>query len=64
MDNTVRPIEEYIELEIALADSLAKSGDYHSAFYHLERAHILGQASTYQHTRIHRRMFKLAIKQR
>lgn len=57
-------LKEFIETELSLADSLTKTGDYHSAFYHLERAHVLGQASTYQHTRVHWRMFKLAIKQR
>lgn len=51
-----------ITQELDLAESLQMSGDYHSAFYHLERAHVLGQASTYQHTRIHWRMFKLAFK--
>lgn len=49
--------------ELAQAESLEVSGDYHSAFYHLERAHVLGQTSTYLHTRIDWRMFKLAIKQ-
>lgn len=53
-----------ISQELALAGSLVESGDFHLAFYHLERAHVLGQASTYQHTRIHWRMLKLAIKQR
>lgn len=53
-----------ISHELALSDSLVESGDFHSAFHHLERSHVLGQASTYQHTRIHWRMFKLAIKQR
>lgn len=53
-----------IEHELALADSLTAGGDFHSAFYHLERAHVLGQASTYQHTRIHWRMFRLAIRLR
>lgn len=53
-----------IEHELALAESLKAGGDLHSAFYHLERAHVLGQASTYQHTRIHWRMFRLAIKLR
>lgn len=52
-----------ISHELALSDSLVESGDLHLAFHHLERAHVLGQASTYQHTRIHWRMFKLAIKQ-
>ena len=52
-----------ISQELALAESLIESGDLNLAFHHLERAHVLGQASTYQHTRIHWRMFKLAIKQ-
>lgn len=49
--------------ELAQAESLEVSGVYRSAFYHLERAHVLGQTSTYLHTCIHWRMFKLAIKQ-
>lgn len=53
-----------IAQEIALAESLEMNGDPQSAFYHLERAHVLGQASTYHHTRIHWLMFKLAIKLR
>lgn len=53
-----------IAQELALAESLEESGDLNSAFYHLERAHVLGQASTYQHTRIHWRMFKLALRLR
>ena len=52
-----------ITRELALADTFVMSGDFHLAFYHLERAHVLGQASTYQHIRIHWRMLKLAIKQ-
>ncbi|MBK8809685.1 MAG: DUF3703 domain-containing protein [Acidobacteria bacterium] len=58
------PLEKYIDTELTLADSLIASGDYHSAYYHLERAHILGQAITYQHTRIHWRMLKLGLKTR
>lgn len=50
-----------IEYELALAESLKAGGDYHSAFSLLERAQFLGQASTYQHTRIHWRVFKIAI---
>lgn len=51
-----------ISQELSLSDSLVENGDLRLAFYHLERAHVLGQASTYQHTRIHWRMFKLAFK--
>lgn len=57
-------LQAAIEHELALAESLTTAGDFHSAFYHLERAHVLGQASTYQHTRIHWQMFRLAIKLR
>ena len=53
-----------ISQELALAESLVESGDLNLAFHHLERAHVLGQASTYQHTCIHWRMFKLAVRQR
>lgn len=31
-----------ISQEISLSDSLVESGDLHLAFYHLERAHVLG----------------------
>ena len=53
-----------IESELKAADSLTANGDYHSAFYHLERAHILGQSSTVVHTKVHWRMLKLGIKMR
>ncbi|MEQ1644841.1 MAG: DUF3703 domain-containing protein [Pyrinomonadaceae bacterium] len=53
-----------ISQELTLAESLVESGDLNLAFHHLERAHVLGQASTYQHTCIHWRMFKLAVRQR
>lgn len=59
-----KTLQANIDFEIALADTLAADGSYHSAFHHLERAHVLCQASTYQHTRIHWRMLKLAVRQR
>ena len=57
-------LNEVIENEISLADSYTLERSYQTAFHHLERAHVLGQASTYQHTRIHFRMLKLAFKLR
>ncbi|MCC7307904.1 MAG: DUF3703 domain-containing protein [Acidobacteria bacterium] len=57
-------IAEAVDREIALAEELTASSNLHSAFHHLERAHVLGQASTYHHTRIHLRMLNLAIKLR
>ncbi|MEQ1922555.1 MAG: DUF3703 domain-containing protein [Pyrinomonadaceae bacterium] len=57
-------LADNINNEIALAERLARAGNIAAAFKHLERAHVLGQASTYQHTRIHWRMFKLALRMR
>lgn len=53
-----------IDAEIDLADRRLAENDLSGAFKHLERAHVLGQASTYQHTRIHWRMLKLALRMR
>ena len=61
--NDGRALTETISEELALADSLVETGDLSLAFHHLERAHVLGKASTYQHTRIHWRMLKIAVKQ-
>lgn len=52
----------HVRDELAKADDLIANGDLVAAFYHLERAHVLGQSATFDHTRIHWRMFKLAFK--
>ncbi|HMM78841.1 MAG TPA: DUF3703 domain-containing protein [Pyrinomonadaceae bacterium] len=62
-DKNNHSLNDAIRNELVLAESLENSGDLNLAFHHLERAHVLGQASTYEHTRIHWRMFKIAIKQ-
>lgn len=62
IENNVGYLRSAINREIELAESLAATGNYHSAFHHLERAHVLGQTSTYEHTRIHWRMLKIAFK--
>jgi hypothetical protein len=53
-------LAKHIEDEIELAEDLKARGDLRAAFQHLERAHVLGQAITYEHTRVHWRMLKLA----
>ncbi len=58
MDN----LDKQIATEIACADKCLAYGDLSLAFRHLERAHVLGQAITYNHTRIHWRMLKLGWK--
>ncbi|CAN5287746.1 hypothetical protein BH20ACI2_BH20ACI2_26600 [soil metagenome] len=57
-------LDEYIENEIATAGGLLIAGDTDGAFRHLERAHVLGQASTYQHTRVHWLMLKHGMRER
>ena len=55
-------ISPSVEREIAAAilaenSGAENSGDAATAFMHLERAHILGQASTRHHVRVHLLMF-------
>jgi len=57
-------LSDHIEEEIARAAELSEAGDEEAAFRHLERAHVLGQSSTYQHTRVHWLMMKHGIKTR
>jgi hypothetical protein len=55
-------LSRHIEGELALVRQFEERGDLTSAFRHLERAHVLGQAITFVHTRIHWQMFKLALR--
>lgn len=55
-------LAEHIEEEIAKAAELSNVGDEATAFRHLERAHVLGQTSTYHHTRVHWLMLKHGIR--
>jgi hypothetical protein len=51
-------LTQHIEMEIAKAAEFSRAGDEQEAFRHLERAHVLGQSSTYHHTRVHWLMMK------
>ena len=55
-------LKAHIDHEISIAERLAGDGELKTAFHHLQRAHVLGQAITYEHTRIHWRMLKLGWK--
>lgn len=57
-------IDRKIEDEIVEAKKLSAAGDASGAFRHLERAHVLGQSSTYQHTRVHWLMLKHGFRER
>jgi Protein of unknown function (DUF3703) len=50
-------IRPHVEAELQAADAAERAGDAARAFTHLERAHVLGQASTALHVRAHWRMF-------
>ncbi len=52
-------IKKYVDAEIAEAWACAETDDLAKAFGHLERAHVLGQANTIEHTRVHLLMLKV-----
>ena len=54
----------FIEREIAAAEAALARGDRDAAFAHLERAHVLGQSITVDHTRIHWLMLKAGWRRR
>jgi len=58
-----RRIRPYVENEILAAREAESRGQSDVAFSHLERAHILGQASTVEHVRAHWHMFLWSIRQ-
>ena len=57
-------LKPYIDDEIKQAFALSATGRDTEAFSHLERAHVLGQAMTSEHTRVHWLMFKSAVRRR
>jgi hypothetical protein len=59
-----RRIRPYVKREILAAYQAGALGKPDVAFSHLERAHILGQASTVEHVRVHWHMFLWSIRQR
>jgi hypothetical protein len=54
----------HIEHEIETARALACKARLNDAFERLERAHVLGQADTTAHTRVHWLMLKIALRKR
>lgn len=57
-------IRPQVASELSAARSAEHAGKWAAAFRHLERAHVLGQASTIEHTRVHARMFAWALRHR
>lgn len=56
-------IKPYVDLELTLAKQARKQGDVRVEFTHLENAHVLGQASTLLHTKVHTLMLFWAVRQ-
>lgn len=57
-------LKKYIDAEVERAESRVADGDLDAAFHYLERAHVLGQAITYEHTRVHWLMLKIGWKKK
>ena len=64
MSKFAKNIAPFVDAELQQAEAAELSGQALLAFTHLERAHILGQASTYQHVRVHLRMLGWGVRQR
>ena len=63
MKNYYERIKPYWDLEVDAASRAEAKGDPHLAFAHLERAHILGQNSTWLHTQTHILMMRWGWRQ-
>ena len=64
MSQFARRIHSSVEFELGAAHRAELRGEADLAFRHLERAHVLGQASTFEHVRVHSRMLGWAWRQR
>lgn len=57
-------IKPHLDAEIEKASDSLINGDPASAFRYLERAHVLGQAVTLEHTKVHWLMLKIGWQRR
>ena len=57
-------IRSSVRLELRAASRADADGQAENAFRHLERAHVLGQAATVEHVRVHWHMLRWAIRHR
>jgi hypothetical protein len=58
-----RRIRPFVRHELDAAAWHEARGEFTTAFARLERAHVLGQASTVEHVRVHAAMFGWALRQ-
>jgi hypothetical protein len=64
MSNFARAIKPFVDAELQAAHAFEVAGDAQRSFAHLERAHVLGQLSTWQHVRVHWQMLRWGLRQR
>lgn len=64
MPSFTRAIRPHVDTELRAADAALARDQADRAFAHLQRAHVLGQASTIEHVRVHVRMLRWGIAQR
>lgn len=64
MNTFGKRIDPAVTSELRAAAALEAAGRATESFRHLERAHVLGQASTVQHVRVHVQMLLWAIRHR
>ncbi len=57
-------IRPQVTAELSAARGAEQSGNWAASFRRLERAHVLGQASTIEHVRVHGRMLGWALRHR
>lgn len=57
-------LAKHISDELDLSQESVATGKLADGFAHLERAHVLGQASTVVHTKVHWKMFKVGLRRR
>ena len=62
--NFSQKIALYVETELTAAKRTRSAGDARQEFSYLERAHVLGQESTYWHVKVHLLMLVWAIRNR
>jgi len=55
-------IKPSVDIELAAAQTAEACGHFYTSFLHLERAHVLGQATTIENVRVHWRMFRFALR--
>jgi len=59
-----RNIAPYVMGEVEKSTQAEANGDYRASFTHLENAHVLGQASTYWHVKVHWLMLRWGLRRR